>query len=130
MGKITINKSVYSDMEKALKNSMLILKQTIEEDKEIPFQTGELQESGTVVKVNNDTYRLEYTDDNAETIYYFYPENGWHTEQGDHEFHNGKRHKDWNENARSRWLDAYINHPDVLLNIYIDCLKATANWLF
>ena len=130
MSEIILNNNVYSDLQKCLRISMNILQQTIEDDKEVPFQTGELQESGRVKKVNSDTYRLEYTDDKAEIVYYFYPENGWHTIHGQCEYHNGKRHKDWNENARSKWLDAYINHPNVLTNIYIDVLKGQTNWLF
>lgn len=133
MAKIVLDNKIFKDMQFCLNIAMNDLKEVIENDEVIPFQTGELQESAVVKNVGTNTVRLEYEDSKAELIYYLHPEsNGrpWHNIAGQNTYHNGKMHKDWNVNAQSEWLANYINNPDILVNLYINSLKKNTDWFY
>ena len=133
MARIELDNRIFKDMQNCLNLAMNELKQVIETDEVVPYQTGELQESAVVKNIGTDTARLEYEDNKSEIIYYLHPENKgrpWHNIVGQNTFHNNKMHKDWNENAQSEWLLNYINNPDILTNIYVDILKKNTNWFY
>lgn len=137
MAKIELNKSFLDALNTNLNTSLKELQNILNEEKVIPFQTGTLQESAEVERKSDNTYSLVYDVDYAETVYY-HPEyvidfNGkkreyFHKTYGKNAYHNAKYHKDWNENAQPRWLDKYIQNPNLFANIYIDCLRKT-NWI-
>lgn len=129
MARIELDNRIFNDMQFCLNIAMNELKEQIEDDEVVPYQTGELQESAVVKNVGTDTVRLEYEDTKAFGIYYLYPE-PWHTTIGQHTYHNGKMHNDWNTNAQSKWLDEYLNNPDILVGLYVNCLKKNTDWFY
>lgn len=129
MARIELDNRIFNDMQFCLNISMNELKEQIEDDEVIPYQTGELQESAVVKNVGTDTVRLEYEDAKSAGLYYLYPE-PWHKTKGQNTYHDGKVHNDWNVNAQSEWLKKYINNPDILVNIYVECLKKNTDWFY
>lgn len=129
MARIELDNRIFTDMQNCLNLAMNELKEVIEDDEVIPYQTGELQESAVVKNVSTDTVRLEYEDTKGLGIYYLYPE-PWHTTKGQNTYHDGKMHNDWNVNAKSEWLADYINNPDILVNLYVECLKKNTDWFY
>ncbi|WP_300891697.1 hypothetical protein [uncultured Clostridium sp.] len=133
MARIELDNRIFNDMQFCLNIAMNELKEQIEDDEVIPYQTGELQESAVVKNIGSDTVRLEYEDTKANIIYYLHPElNGrhWHDVYGQNTYHNNKVHNDWNTNAQSEWLANYINNPDILVGLYVSCLKKNTDWFY
>ena len=138
MAKIELNKKVFADLENTVKLALMEVHNKKVENEEIPFQTGELQESAEFTKINNGMYRLTYDpiDDGehyAADMYYIsslHPEWHLHRDTSDPVKHHGKTHKKFNSNAKEKWLDEYINDTELFANIFIDCLKQNVDWLF
>ena len=137
MAKIVLNNKVFTDLENSLKLALLEIHNIKVENEEIPFQTGELENSAKVTKINKGEYRLTYDpiDDGehyAADMYYIsslHPEWHLHKDTSDPKKHHGKTHIKFNSNAKEKWLDEYINDAELFANIYIDCLKKNVNWL-
>lgn len=119
MGKVVINKTFNENIDLALQISLLELIDKVNEEEVVPFRTGTLQDSATVTKNGVNQVRLTYSRldykgiDEIASILYFHPDI--------------KYNKNYNRNAKSRWLDDYINNPSIIKNIIIRNLQQLFN---
>ena len=136
MAKTVLYKGFMKALDNSVKESLVMLKDEIEDAEILPFQTGNLTDSAYVDKVNDCQYQLVYDPfDSVNNEYYavdmyyistLHPE--WHLHQSnppDPVKHNNKTHKKFNKNAKERWLDDYIQNPNIVADMLIKCLKNT-----